>query len=31
MDGMNIQEATPIELTAQERSVLEAMVRSPED
>src|SRR5512134_1295568 len=26
---MNIQEATPIELTAEERSVLEGMVRSP--
>lgn len=26
---MNIQEATPIELTEQERSVLEAMIRSP--
>jgi len=26
---MNIQEATPIELTEQERSALEAMIRSP--
>src|SRR5260370_16160023 len=26
---MNIQEATPIELTAEERAVLEGMVRSP--
>jgi hypothetical protein len=26
---MDIQEATPIKLTAEERSALEAMVRSP--
>ena len=26
---MNIQEATPIELTEQKRSALEAMIRSP--
>src|SRR5260370_36303227 len=29
MDGMNIQEATAVELTEAERAVLESVVRSP--